>query len=324
MKPSPAVIWLSCLIAVLALVAAGFGLFWQDGGSPFAFTTVRGETVQMYGQGLYRYETVRDGTGAKEADLFVLVVGVPLLLLFSLLYRRGSLRGGLLLMGTLAYFLYNSASMTFGYAYNALFLVYVIQLSASFFAFVLTFTSFDREALPTYFSDRLPRRGIATFLFGVGASLILVWGVFDIMPALLEGKALALTGHTTLPTHALDMGIIAPSATLAGYLLLRRAPLGYLLATTLLVVSSVLGAGILALSAAQLLAGVLTTAETLVFVLPFVILTGFGLWLTVVLLRTISESTTFAAPGPSAAWRADHSLQEATHRTNKGMLIEKR
>jgi hypothetical protein len=302
MKPSNAVVWLSMLIAVLAVLAAGVGLFWQDSGSPFAFTTLRGETVQMYGQGLYRYDTLRDGAGFKGADLFILVVGVPLLILFTLLYLRGDLRGGLLLTGTLAYFLYNSASMTFGYAYNNLFLVYLAQFSASLFAFVLAFTSFDLQALPGRFSDRLPRRGIAGFLFAVGISLILVWGVLSILPALLAGKAPALTGHTTLPTHALDMGIIAPVAILAGLLLLRRAPLGYLLAVTLLVVSSVLGAGVLALSAAQLLAGVLTLAETLVFVAPFVILTVIGIWLTVILFRNFSEP----APLQVARLRSAH------------------
>jgi hypothetical protein len=289
MKSSKAVIWFSALIAVLALLAAGVGLFWQDGGSPFSFTTLRGETVQMYGQGLYRYETLRDGIGNKGADLFILVVGVPLLMLFTLRYRHGSLSSGLLLMGTLAYFLYNSASMTFGYAYNSLFLVYLAQFSASLFAFVLAFTSFDLQALPAHFSSRLPRRGIAGFLFAVGTSLILVWGVMSILPALLAGVAPELTGHTTLPTHALDMGIIAPVAFFAGVLLLRRAPLGYLLAATLLIVSSVLGAAVLALSTAQLLAGVLTAAETIVFVAPFVVLTAVGTWLTVVLFRNFSE-----------------------------------
>jgi hypothetical protein len=41
------------------------------------------------------------------------------------LYRRGSLRGRLLLIGILTYFLYVYASIAFGAAYNALFLVYV-------------------------------------------------------------------------------------------------------------------------------------------------------------------------------------------------------
>jgi hypothetical protein len=288
---------------VLALVAASAGLAWQDGAGSFAFTTVRGETVQMYGHGLYRYETLRDGTGWKGSDLFILLVGVPLLVCWTLLYRRGSLRGGLLLTGTLAYFLYNAASMTFGYAYNGLFLVYVAQLTASLFAFVLAFTSFDLATLPAHFTARLPRRGIASFLFAVGASLLLVWGGLDLLPALLQGKAPALTGHTTLPTHALDMGVIAPVAVLAGVLLLRRAPLGYLLAATFLVISSVLGAGVLALSAAQVLAGVLTPGETVVFVVPFVILTGVGLWLAVVLFRNVGEAATVATPGQPATLR---------------------
>jgi hypothetical protein len=193
--------------------------------------------------------------------------------------------------------------MTLGYAYNNLFLIYLAQFSASLFAFVLAFTSFDLQALPAYFSDRLPRRGIAGFLFAVGVSLILVWGVLDILPALLEGKAPALTGHTTLPTHAMDMGIIAPVAILGGALLLRRAPLGYLLAITLLVVSSVLGAGIMALSAAQLLAGALTPAETILFVMPFVILTVAGIWLTVILFRNFAEP----APLRVATLQSAHS-----------------
>jgi hypothetical protein len=51
MKTQKAVVWLSSLIVVLALVAAGIGLFWQDGGHTFLFTTLHGQTVQIYGQG---------------------------------------------------------------------------------------------------------------------------------------------------------------------------------------------------------------------------------------------------------------------------------
>jgi hypothetical protein len=289
MRPSNAVIWLSALVVVLALVAAAVGLFWQDGGSPFAVTTLRGETVQIYGQGLYRYESLRNGVGFKGVDLFILVVGIPLLLLFIQLYRRGSLRGGVLLTGTLAYFLYNATHLTFGYAYNTLFLVYLTQFSASLFATMLAFRSIDAQTLPAHSSEKLPRRSIAGFLFVVGLSLIIVWIGLSILPALLQGRAPQLSGSTTLVTHAVDVGIIAPLALLAGVLLLRRAALGYLLAAALLVLSSVLGAGVVALSAAQVLAGALTTTETIMFVVPFVILTVAGIWLTVLLFRNLSE-----------------------------------
>lgn len=290
------VVWLSVLVAALAVVSSLAGLLAQGGDGAFVFTTVRGETVQVYGQGLYRYEIVRDGTGYKGIDVFTLVVAVPLLLYFTWLYRRGSLRGGLLLTSTLGYFLYNSASMTFGYAYNNFFLAYLAQFTASLFAFIVAFTAFNLQELPAHFSNRLPRRAIAGFLFVIGVSLILVWVGLDILPALLQGKSPALVGHTTLPTHALDVGVIAVSAFLAGVLLLRRNGIGYLLASVILILGAVLGLAVMALSAAQILAGVLTAAQTLAFVVPFVVLTVFSLWCTVVLLRNCSEKVVLPTP----------------------------
>ncbi len=289
MKISNALVGLVALIVVLSVIASGVGLFYQDSGAPFSYTNPRGETVELYGQGLYRYEIVRDGVGFKGMDVFVLAVAIPLLLVSTWLYTRGSIRGGLVMTGTLAYFLYNAASMTFGYAYNNLFLVYTALLTTTLFATVLAFASFESQTFANYFSERLPRRGIAIFLFAVGVSLLLVWAAMDIFPALLAGTAPPLNNDTTLPTHALDMGIIAPLAILAGILILKRAPLGYLLASVLLIVSAVLGAGVLALSAAQVLSNTLTLAQTLTFVVPFVILTAFALWLSIWLLRDVSE-----------------------------------
>jgi hypothetical protein len=289
MKISNTLGWLVALVVILSVIASGVGLLYQNDGAPFTFVNVRGETVPMYGQGLYRYEILRDGVGFKGSDLYVLFVGVPLLIVSTVLYRRGSLRGGLVLTGTLAYFLYNAASMTFGYAYNNLFLVYTALLTTTLFATVLAFLSFDLATLPHHFSEHLPRRSIAAFLFFVGVSLLLVWGVMDILPALLTGTAPPLNNDTTLPTHALDMGIIAPLAFVASVLLLRRNAFGYLLASVLLIVSAVLGGGVLALSAAQVLSGTLTFAQVMMFVIPFVLLTAFALGLTILLLRSVSE-----------------------------------
>ena len=54
MKNQPALNWLIPLVAILALVTALAGLFWQDAGSPFTFTSLHSLAVEMYGQGLYR------------------------------------------------------------------------------------------------------------------------------------------------------------------------------------------------------------------------------------------------------------------------------
>jgi hypothetical protein len=49
----------------------------------------------------------------RGTDAVTLFVSVPLLALSFLLYRRGSLRGALLLVGVLGFFLYYSASLAF-------------------------------------------------------------------------------------------------------------------------------------------------------------------------------------------------------------------
>jgi uncharacterized protein YqgC (DUF456 family) len=71
MKPSNIVTWLSWLIAVLALLAAGIGLFYQDGGGTFSFPTLCGEAVQIYGQGLYRYDTPITAVGFHADTLLI-------------------------------------------------------------------------------------------------------------------------------------------------------------------------------------------------------------------------------------------------------------
>lgn len=296
MKPQNAVVRLCWLIAMLALFSSGVGLFYQDGGHPFWFTTLHGTTVQMYGRGVYRNETLLNGAGFKGIDAFIVVFVIPLLVIATRFYRRGSLRGGLVLLGVLACFVYNAAHQALNYAYNHLFLVYVTLFSGSFFALALMFTSFDLQAMPARFSSHLPHRAIAAYLFTVGAALLIIWGGMSALPALLQGKAPEeVASYTTLPTYAIDMGLIAPVSFLAGLLLLRRRPLGYLLAATMVIISWTIGGEVMALSLAQILAGLLTGFQFAVFVAPFAILTLVGMWLTVVLFQHCSEPAALRA-----------------------------
>jgi hypothetical protein len=293
MKQQSALYWLVPLIVVLALIAAGVGLLYQDGVSSFSFKTVHGETVQIYGQGLYSFDTSLTAVCYRVGDAITLVLAIPLLIISSVLYRRGSLKGGLLLTGVLAYFLYTYGSLAIGAAYNNLFLIYIVLLSASFFALVSALMSFDPLAVSTCFSKRLPRRGISIYLIVSGVILCLVWLMLSIVPALLQGKApLEAAYYTTFITGALDLGIIAPALILTGLLLLRRAPLGYLLAPVLLVFTVVLGTGLSAAGIAQLLANLVTTGQFIGFTAGFSMLTLFALWFTVVVFRDLSDQMT--------------------------------
>src|SRR6266702_4771193 len=79
-------------------------------------------------------------------------------------------------------------------------------------------------------------------MFAAGLSLLVVWIGLSIVPALLQGKAPPEVGsYTTAITDVVDLGVIVPALILIGILLLRRVPLGYLLASTILVFTVTLG-----------------------------------------------------------------------------------
>ncbi len=290
MKTSNLVIWLSSLIVVLALIAASLGLFWQDGGNSFSFTTLRGDTVSIAGRGFYKYDTTLMAMGFKAGDAVTLILGIPALIFSLLRYQRESVRGGLLLAGTLNYFLYNYGSMAFGAAYNHLFLIYVALMSVSLFALIQTLMSFDLAILPVHFSAHLPRRNIGIYLILSGVALLLIWLILSIIPALIEGKApMEVWSYTTVITYAIDMGIVAPALIVTGIMLLRRNPLGYLLTATLLVFTVILGTNLLTAGTFQVLAGLIDIRQFIGFVASFAILTLYAIWFTLAFFRNLSE-----------------------------------
>ncbi len=277
-------------LILLAPIAAGTGLFWEDGGSSFAFTTLRGDTVQIYGHGLYRYDTTLMAIGFKAGDAVTLLLALPSLIFSLFLYRRGSLRGGLLLTGTLAYLLYAYGSMAFGAAYNNLFLVYLAILSGSLFGLIFALTSFNLKTLPKHFSPRLPHRGMGIYLIVSGSILILIWLVLSILPALFAGKAPAEVWiYTTIVTFVVDLAIIAPTLIISGWMLIQRTPLGYLLVSTLLVFITILGTNLLVGGTVQMFMGLMSIGQFIGFVISFAILTIFAFWFAAILFRNVSD-----------------------------------
>ncbi|HSL29919.1 MAG TPA: hypothetical protein VK900_12020 [Anaerolineales bacterium] len=292
MKQQTALYWLVPLIAVLALLAASIGLFTPGNGTPISFTTVREETVEIWGQGFYRFDTPIGATGFTAADLITLILAIPVLITSILMYRRGSLKGGLLLTGALCYFLYNYLSMGFGAAYNNLFLAYTLIFSASLFGLILALLSFDLKTFPAHFRAGLPRQGIGIFLIVSGIILSLIWLVLSIIPALFAGEAPSEAYYyTTFTTGIIDIGIIAPALILGGVLIRRGSPFGYLLASTLLIFTCILGANLTAAGIVQVAKEVITLGQAMAFTVPFVILTLIAIGFTVVLFRNFSEDS---------------------------------
>ena len=283
MKNQSSLKWLIPLIGLLALFAVLMGLFYQTAGQPYPLTSFRGENVTINGHGLYYYDTLSTAAQMQANDLITLVVGLPLLIIATWLAFHGSLRGRLLLAGTLGFFLYTYMSMSMLTAYNSLFLVYVALFGLSLYAFILSMLSFDLTDLPRHFSAGLPRGWIAGILFAMGGFLFLAW-MGRIVPSLLQNTTPALENTTTLVIQAMDLVLIMPLAILSGISLLRRTAWGYLLASVTVLKGLTMALAVSTMGINMAINGV---ADSPVLVISFIILTLLNLISAVLLLKNV-------------------------------------
>ena len=256
MKQESMLNWLIPLIALLAVLVAGFGLFLKGGNGPFTFTTVYGNIVEIYGRGIYQHDSVFVATLSRGTDFVSLFVSLPMLLIGYWLYRRGSMRGAIFLIGILLYFLYIGATYTFSVVFNSLFLIYVLLFSASLFAVLVAFTTFDIQGLAFKVTSNIPRRGIAIFMFVAGLGTLFLW-LSELIGPITTGQAPANLGpYTTMFTHGFDSAVITPATVVTGIFLLKRKPMGYLLAAPLLILCAIVGMTVLSQTIYQATEGI--------------------------------------------------------------------
>lgn len=221
---------LALCIGALALIAAACGVFSKQGPGEFEFTSIYGQKITIYGKGVYGNNSVSSALQAIPQDIVTLGIGIPLLMISLILARKGSIKGRVLLTGTLGYFLITYMMYTFIAMYNRLFLVYVALMSTSFFAFILALLALDIEKIRSYFSNRLPFGFTGGSLMFSTAMIGLLW-LARVMPTLIDGTVPLEVEHgTTLTVQALDLAFFLPGIFLSGLLLTKRRTLGYLLA----------------------------------------------------------------------------------------------
>jgi hypothetical protein len=220
---------LSVFIALLILVATATGIFYRTPGSPIEYITVRGEYAIFQGSGLYRFDPAYFALEAVVWDVINLFIGLPLFAAAIYLSQRNSLRGKLLLLGLLVYFVYVYLMFTTGVALNRMFLVYIAIFALSAVAFFLHLPGIDLTRLPAQVSARFPRRLFICFTFVLSAVLIILWTGRILQIIAIDRFPPDLAGVSTLESQALDLGMVVPLLISTGILLWRRSPWGYLL-----------------------------------------------------------------------------------------------
>ena len=225
---------IGALVGLLAVVAAGAGVFLRGDLATMSFTTVRGEVVDTVSSGLYRFNGLTVASEGVGWDIVTLFLVTPALLLVVPDVWRGSLRARLLATGLLAYFAYQYLEYAMFLAYGPLFLVYVAIFGLALSGLALLAGSFDLGEVADRFSERFPRRAVA----GLGAFMaLLLAGMWlpMILASLDQAVVEPLDGATTLVVQALDLGLLVPLGIFTAVAVARRLPIGYLLASLIVV-----------------------------------------------------------------------------------------
>ena len=234
-------------ISALATAASVSGIFSDTGSGQYKYESIRGEVVTIYGVGIYRHMSAEVAIQGIAQDYVTLFIAVPLLMLSLYFSLKGSLGWRYILLGTLAYCFVTYLFYLVMAMYNSLFLVYAALMGTSFFAFSITAFSFELDELDLQFRPSTPTKFSGGFLIINSLCIGVLWlGV--VVPPLLDGSIYpkAVEHYTTLIVQGIDLGLLLPLSFVSGYLLIRKRPLGFLVAPAYLVFLSLLMIALLA------------------------------------------------------------------------------
>lgn len=183
-----------------------------------------------------------DAVGAmfRGHDLIAVTIIAPALAVTLLPPFRRSVRAQLVWMALLGYSVYHAAMYVFGTTFNSIFLLHVAVFSASVLAFGLALANIDAAAIAGRFTRQTPVRLVGGILLFLAAVLAIFWSAPSLSFAFggrlpEEGSKLIVPISITHLGWVLDLALLVPAYLLAGVLLWRRAPWGYVLATVVLI-----------------------------------------------------------------------------------------
>lgn len=216
---------------------------------PIALLASIGSVVSLvFEDAIYGRETANWAAQSVGQDIANLIA-FPVLLAAAFFAARGSLRAYVVWIGLLVYSAYTYAIYTFALHFGPLFLVWVAVFGLSFYALIGALVTIDAANVKRVLAGSPGERFASRLLMGIGSVFAVLW-LSEIVPATLTGdtpEALKDVGLLTNPVHVLDLALLLPALMIAGRLLAKRRPMGYVLAPALLIATFFLGLGILSL-----------------------------------------------------------------------------
>jgi len=160
------------IIIFLAIITSSLGLFYSTGGQSYDFVNLYGDTIRIYGDGIYKNDTAFLVPVFKGTDFTILFFVMPLLI-FALFFdkKNNTLKTKLFLTSIVSFVLYYSISISFGVKYNVLHLVYIALFSCSLFTFIIGFSLVNKYNITS--SIKICTNGLKILLIICGLSLFI-------------------------------------------------------------------------------------------------------------------------------------------------------
>ncbi len=282
---------LSLIAAVLMMVSACIGIFYSSGGSPFEVVNTYGEKNYLFGDGIYAHDTILKAATGKGTDITMLVVSI--LIIAGVLLERSYMWIRFVKVSLLSGLLYNAVCLVTEYSYNRIYILYLFIFSTALYSFIQNLSwLMKQEPYPqAVYGKRFTGPMITIFLGGCST---LCWMIFFILPATLSGDIIgsidALEIYTTVPTFAIDLGIILPSCILSAVWLYKKDRRGYILTPILLVLLALVGIMVIIQSIVQNYYGIkLPLPQLIGLVGTFSILGGIAIPFAVKFLRLVKN-----------------------------------
>ena len=160
------------------------------------------------------------------------LAAVPVFLWAIRSAKRGSLRGLIVWLGLLAYYLYGYALYAFGPQYTSRYPLYVAIVGLAAFTLVMVSLSLDIPAFDSHLRGRIPARLISALFLTIVISLAPVWMAMMIS-AIRDGKPSLFA-----TIHVLDLAFVFPTLIVTAFGLWRQRPWSYVLAGPMLVLAA--------------------------------------------------------------------------------------
>jgi hypothetical protein len=277
--------WISLLIVILTIVISAIGVFSKEVEVDKTVMNAYGDEVELYGQGIYAFESAFKAPILKGTDFALLVLIVPGFVYFEWISKMKPLKKSLVILGFLTSFMYYSSALAFGVSYNNLILLYIALFSLVFFKLWDILAHLDFKEINKIISGKLPPKGVRIFLVIAGSS-VLIWLV-EIINTFFTGRPPIHIGlSTTEPTFIKDLALILPLCWLSSYWIGKKKAIGVVIGSMMLILCGAIGLIVISQSVFQYLNDVIVSVrEGLLFVVPFVVLSVLSAFFVVKLLK---------------------------------------